>query len=155
MRQAVQQPQPLISQRPVFLNNNSTSVPVIRLSEHSRRCEMIPGIFTRSSLRGWGLHHCHPLQQLVQQPQPLISLRSFSLSTRSTSVLVKAQAIAAAEQRTPTTKGFNQLPLGEELLAFLEEHNLHTPTEIQVRHELRFCEVLCDLVVLTSHMSAA
>jgi len=68
-------------------------------------------------------------------------------------VLVKAQAIATAEQRTPTSKGFNQLPLGEELLAFLAEHNLHTPTEIQVRHELRLCEALSVLVVLTSQMS--
>ena len=94
--------------------------------------EMIPGIFSRSSLRGWGLHHCHSLQQLVQQPRPLISLRSFSLSSRPTSVLVKAQAIAAAERERPTSPRFNQLGLGEELLAFLAEHNLHTPTEIQV-----------------------
>ena len=103
----------------------------------SPKCEMITGIFTRSSLRGWGLQHCHSLQQLVQQPQPLISLRSFSLNTRPTSVLVRAQAISAAEQSRPATHSFNNLGLGEELLAFLAEHNLHTPTEIQVRHHIR------------------
>ena len=93
---------------------------------------MIQGILTRSSLRGFGLHHCHPLHQLVQQPQPLISLRSFSLSTRPTSVLVRAQAVSALERSQPSERTFNQLGLGEELLAFLAEHNLHTPTEIQV-----------------------
>ena len=96
-------------------------------------------------MRGWGLHHCHSLQQLVQQPQPLISLRYFSLNTRPTSVLVRSQAIAAAEQRRPTRDSFNQLGLGEELLAFLAEHNLHTPTEIQVGH-LECCILLCTLL---------
>ncbi len=47
-------------------------------------------------------------------------------------MLVRAQAIAATEQRRPPTQSFNHLGLGEELLAFLAEHNLHTPTEIQV-----------------------
>lgn len=47
-------------------------------------------------------------------------------------MLVRSQAIAATEQKQPTTTSFNQLGLGEELLTFLAEHNLHTPTEIQV-----------------------
>ena len=93
---------------------------------------MIPSILTRPSLWGLGLHHCHPLHQLVQQPQPLLSLRSFSLNPRPTSILVRAQAIAEAPRTRPASRGFNQLGLGEELLAFLAEHNLHTPTEIQV-----------------------
>ncbi len=53
-------------------------------------------------------------------------------------MLVRAQAIAAAEQSRPSTHSFNNLGLGEELLAFLAEHNLHTPTEIQVSHMSKY-----------------
>ena len=117
--------------------------------------EMIPGIFTRSSLRGWGLQHCHSLQFLVQQPQPLINLRSFSLNTRPTSVLVRAQAIAATEQTRPNTHSFNQLGLGEELLNFLAEHNLHTPTEIQVYwQKLYFLHFVLRLLLIGSMKAA-
>jgi hypothetical protein len=86
----------------------------------------------RGSLRGFAIPHCPPLHLHVQQPQPLINLRSFSARGGLTSVLVRAQSATFAERSRPAVSSFEQLGLGEELLSFLSEQKLTTPTEIQV-----------------------
>lgn len=83
-------------------------------------------------MRGFAIPHCPPLHLHVQQPQPLINLRSFSARGGLTSVLVRAQSATFAERSKPAVSSFEQLGLGEELLSFLSEQKLTTPTEIQV-----------------------
>lgn len=90
----------------------------------------------RGSLRGLAIPQSPPLLVHVQQPQPLISLRSFSAQTGLRSVLVRSQSGAIAERNRHVASSFEQLGLGEEYLSFLSEHNLVSPTEIQARNAL-------------------
>jgi hypothetical protein len=85
----------------------------------------------RGSLRSLVLPCGHQNYPLVQQPLPLISLRSFSAKPRLTSVLLPARGFGAPEKSGASLSSFEQLGLGDELLSFLSEHNLQTPTEIQ------------------------
>ena len=91
----------------------------------------IPHNILRGSIRSLPIPHCLQFQFHIQQPQALINLRSFSAQYTQRSVLVRAQRSAVAE-RPGIATSFEQLGLGPELLAFLDEHSLHTPTEIQV-----------------------
>ena len=93
---------------------------------------MISQTIFRGSLRSLALPCAQPGHLLLQQPQPLISLRHFSAQHRLTSVLVRSKNSAFAETSTSSPATFEQLGLGEELLSFLSEHHLQTPTEIQV-----------------------
>lgn len=93
---------------------------------------MLTNTIFRGSFRGFALPHCPPLHLHGQQPQSLINLRSFSAHGGLTSVLVRAQSAHFTERAKPTASSFEQLGLGEELLSFLSEQNLTSPTEIQV-----------------------
>ena len=94
----------------------------------------LPQNILRGTIRSLPIPHCLHFSLHIQQPQVLINLRSFSAQYTQRSVLVRAQRSAVAERpgvvAAPTS--FEQLGLGPELLAFLDEHSLHTPTEIQV-----------------------
>lgn len=90
--------------------------------------------FLRGSLRGLTLPYSPPLYLHVQQPQPLISLRSFSAHSGVRSVVVRAQSGGIAERSIPAVSSFEQLGLGDELLSFLSDQSLTSPTEIQASH---------------------
>ena len=91
--------------------------------------------FLRGSLRGLTLPYSPPLHLHVQQPQPLISLRLFSAHSGLRSVVVRAQSGRVAEKSKPAVSSFEQLGLGEELLSFLSDQALTSPTEIQASAE--------------------
>ena len=124
---------------PVWVPENSYRRPERKLCrqryQQTKLCtkeKMLTNTFFRGSLRGFAIPHCPPLHLHFQQPQPLINLRSFSARGSLTSVLVRAQTATFAERSKPATSSFEQLGLGEELLSFLSEQHLTTPTEIQV-----------------------
>jgi hypothetical protein len=99
----------------------------------------LPQNILRGSFRSLPIPHCLHLHLHLQQPQPLISLRHFSAQYAQTSVLVRSQRSSLAERAAPAAApSFEQLGLGPELLTFLQEHNLQTPTEIQVRASIVF-----------------
>ena len=89
-------------------------------------------MFHSSVLRALSSPQCLHTPLHFQQPQALINLRHFSVQYAPRSVLVRAQRTAVAGRSSPAAaSSFEHLGLGVDLLAFLAEQHLHTPTEIQ------------------------
>ena len=89
-------------------------------------------MFHLNVLRNLSIPQCLHTPLHITQPQALVNLRHFSVQYAPRSVLVRAQGAAVAERSSPAAaSNFEQLGLGGDLLAFLAEQHLHTPTEIQ------------------------
>lgn len=89
----------------------------------------------RSTLRSLGCPSCClPPRLLRLQAGPLPSLRLFTVQRSLSTVTVRAQRSGLAEgKRAVQAVSFAELGLGQDLLTFLAESRLGTPTEIQVR----------------------
>ena len=95
---------------------------------------LLPHQVLRSTLRSVGCPVCClPPRLLRLQVGPLPSLRTFVRRPLST-VTVRAQRSGLAEgKRAALAASFAELGLGQDLLTFLAESRLGSPTEIQVR----------------------
>lgn len=89
----------------------------------------------RSTLRSLACPPCClPPRLLRLQAGPLPSLRLFTVRRSLSTVTVRAQRTGLAEgKRAVQAASFAELGLGQDLLTFLAESRLGTPTEIQVR----------------------
>ena len=104
---------------------------------------LLPQQVLRSTLRSVGCPICClPPRLLRLHVGPLPSLRTFVRRPLST-VTVRAQRSGLAEgKRAALAASFAELGLGQDLLTFLAESRLGSPTEIQVcrcRALLRLC----------------
>ena len=123
----------------------------ILASNNGAMAGLLPQQVLRSTLRSVGCPVCClPPRLLRLQVGPLPSLRMFVRRPLST-VTVRAQRSGLAEgKRAALAASFAELGLGQDLLTFLAESRLGSPTEIQV-HRCTARLGLCSTCLTSPH----